>query len=215
MENKIMTSLSHTMAQAEAEAKQLSTANVWTDKAAFDQMLRVANMLSQSAIVPQNYQGKPQDCFIAVEMASRMNLSPVVVMQNLYVVKGKPSWSGSSCFALIESCGKFRNVRHVEVGTRGTASWGCYVTAERISDGTPINGTTVTMAMAQAEGWTSNAKWKNMPEQMLKYRASAFFARAYCPEALMGLQTTEEVEDATPTNAANLNAELDADQEDK
>ena len=60
------------------------------------------------------------------------------------------------------------------------------------------------MQMAQAEGWTSNSNWRNMPELMLAYRASAFFARVYCPEAMMGVQTAEEVYDAdsTPTNAA-------------
>jgi hypothetical protein len=70
------------------------------------------------------------------------------------------------------------------------------VTATRISDGETVKGTTVTMAMAKAEGWTSNSKWRNMPEQMLGYRAASFFARMYCPEALMGLQTYEEVIDA-------------------
>ena len=54
--------------------------------------------------------------------------------------------------------------------------------------------------MAKAEGWTSNPKWRNMPELMLAYRASAFFARVYCPEALMGVQTTEEIYDTENIN---------------
>jgi hypothetical protein len=53
------------------------------------------------------------------------------------------------------------------------------------------------MAMAKSEGWTSNTKWKNMPEQMLGYRAASFFARMYCPEALMGLQTYDEIIDVS------------------
>jgi hypothetical protein len=177
--------------------------NVWSDKAAFDQTLRVSNMLSKSSLVPQNYQGKPQDCFIAVEMAARMNTSPIFIMQNLYVVKGKPSWAGQACMAMINACGKFRNVRHVYVGEKGTDSRGCYVTAERISNGETVNGTEVNMAMVKAEGWISNTKWKSMPEQMLAYRAAAFFARVYCPESLMGLQTYEEVIDVEKTNTAS------------
>lgn len=173
------------------------TTNVWADKTAFNQMLRVATMLSQSSLVPQNYQNKPQDCFVAVEMASRMNTSPIMIMQNLYVVKGKPSWAGQACMAMINACGKFKNVRHVYTGTRGADNWGCYVEAERISDGTTVRGAEITMAMAKAEGWTANSKWRNMPEQMLGYRAASFFARLYCPEALMGLQTYEEVIDTT------------------
>lgn len=190
--------------------------NVWQDKKAFDQVARVAGMLSKSTIVPQNYQGKPEDCFIAVEMAARMNTSPIFIMQNLYVVKGKPSWAGQACMAMINACGKFKSVKHVYTGTKGTDTRGCYVTAIRVSDGETVNGTEVTMKMAKDEGWNSNSKWKNMPEQMLGYRAASFFARMYCPEALMGLQTYEEVLDAEPqpkTTAQRLTEALKAEQE--
>ena len=39
---------------------------------------------------------------------------------------------------------------------------------------------------------------------MLGYRAAAFFARLYCPDAMMGFQTYDEVMDAqqTPRTAA-------------
>lgn len=191
-------------------AVAVPTGNVWQDKVAFEQTARVANMLSKSSLVPASYQGNPQDCFIAVEMAARMNTSPIFIMQNLYVVKGKPSWAGQACMAMINACGKFRNVRHVYVGEKGTDSRGCYVTAERIADGETVNGTEVNMAMAKAEGWTSNPKWRNMPEQMLAYRAAAFFARIHCPEALMGLQTTEEVIDVTVNSTDELTEQLKA-----
>ena len=192
------------------QSAMLTSGNVWSDKAAFDQALRVAQMLSKSSLVPQNYQGKPQDCFIAVDMAARMNTSPIFIMQNLYVVKGKPSWAGQACKAMIDNCGKFKNVKHVYTGKKGTSDRGCYITATRVSDGETVDGTEVTMAMASAEGWLSNPKWKNMPEQMLGYRAATFFARMHCPEALMGLQTREEVEDMEPrqATAADLTAAL-------
>ena len=193
-----------------------NTLNVWSDKKAFDQCARTANMLSKSTLVPQNYQGKPEDCFIAVEMAARMNISPIFVMQQLYVVKGKPSWAGSACMAMINACGKFKGVKHVYTGAKGTDTRGCYVTAVRIDDGEQVNGTEITVAMAKAEGWYStNPKWKNLTEQMLGYRAASFFARMYCPEALMGLQTYEEVQDVDPaqkTTAQRLQDALKAEE---
>ena len=187
------------------QATENGMANVWQNKDQFNQLLRAAQMLSQTSIIPQNYQGKPQDCFLAIEMANRMGVSPIVVMQNMYVVKGKPSWAGQACTMLINSCGKFKDVKHIYTGEKGTPNRGCYVTATRISDGSTVNGVEVTMQMAQAEGWTSNSKWRNLPELMLAYRASAFFARVYCPEAMMGVQTTEEVYDADvkPVSVAN------------
>ncbi len=171
--------------------------NVWTDKEQFNQLLRAADMLSKTTMVPQGYQGKPQDCFLALEIAGRMGLSPLAVMQNMYMVKGKPSWAGQACMMLINSCGKFRDVRPVYTGTKGKDDRGCYIQAVRINDGEVVQGTEVTLKMAAAEGWATNSKWRNMPEQMLAYRAASFFARVYCPEALMGAQTVEEVEDVS------------------
>ena len=186
------------------QTTELTTNSVWENKDSFNQLLRAAQMLSQTSIIPQSYQNKPQDCFVAIEMANRMGVSPMVVMQNMYVVKGKPSWAGQACTMLINSCGKFKDVKHIYTGEKGKPNRGCYVTATRISDGSQVDGVEVTMQMAQSEGWTSNSKWRNMPELMLAYRASAFFARVYCPEAMMGVQTAEEVYDAdsTPINAA-------------
>ena len=210
MSEEMMVAKTEESALVEKTLSGISATNVWQDKEAFNQLLRVSQMLSQSSLVPQNYQGKPQDCFIAAEMATRMNISPIFVMQNLYVVKGKPSWAGQACMAMINNCGKFRDVKHVYTGKKGTDDRGCYVTAVRISDGEVVNGTEVTLNMAKSEGWTSNSKWKNLPEQMLGYRAASFFARMYCPEALMGLQTAEEVADTQPAqnSASNLTAAL-------
>ena len=189
---------------------ELAPVTVWTDKKQFDQLLRAANMLSQTSIIPATYQGKPQDCFVALEMATRMGVSPLVVMQNMYVVKGKPAWAGQACTMFINSCGKFTQVKHVYTGEKGTDSRGCYVTATRISDGVQVNGVEVTIAMAKAEGWTSNTKWRNMPELMLAYRASAFFARVHCPEALMGVQLADEIYDADANRSATRTSTLTA-----
>ena len=189
---------------------ELAPVTVWTDKKQFDQLLRAANMLSQTSIIPATYQGKPQDCFVALEMATRMGVSPLVVMQNMYVVKGKPAWAGQACTMFINSCGKFAQVKHVYTGEKGTDSRGCYVTATRISDGVQVNGVEVTIAMAKAEGWTSNTKWRTMPELMLAYRASAFFARVHCPEALMGVQLADEIYDADANRSATRTATLTA-----
>lgn len=60
------------------------------------------------------------------------------------------------------------------------------------------------MKMAAAEGWMSNPKWKNMPEQMLFYRAAAFFARMYCPSELLGAIVEGEPEDIEASRQRNV-----------
>ena len=182
-------------------ATQPKAVSAWTDGKAYNRIAQMAENLAKSDLVPQNYHNNPGNCFLAINFANKLGMEPLTVMQNLYVVKGKPSWSGQFCMALIRANPGFSNVRVVYTGTKGTDNRGCYVTALRTSDGSVVDGTEVTISMAKAEGWISNPKWKNMPEQMLAYRAAAFFARVHCPEALLGIQTVEEVEDVDATRA--------------
>ena len=188
---------------------ELSTNGVFSSTDNFKEIFDIGKMFASSSLVPQAYQGKPMDCTIAVDMANRMGISPMMVMQNLYVVRGKPSWSGQACTALIEGSGKFKNVKHIYTGEKGTDTWGCYLQATRTEDGEIIKGTEVTIAIAKAEGWYSKpdkygketSKWQTMPELMLAYRASAFFARVHIPNALMGVSVEGEVEDIAKEKA--------------
>ena len=176
-----------------------------------DKLMEMSQMLSQSTIVPDTYRNRPENCFIALDMASRMGMSPIVIMQSLFVIQGRPSWSGQAIASMIRANPTLRNVNLEYVGERGTASWGAYVTAERVSDGRLLKGTTVTLGMAKAEGWLDKkgSKWLTMPEQMLAYRAYAFFGRVHVPELMMGLQTAEEVLDVRPVEQEELVEVLD------
>lgn len=163
----------------------------------FRETYNLAKVLCQSTLIPQQYQGKAADCVIAIDMASRMGISPLMVMQNLYVVKGKPSWSGQACMAFLRN--RYADAMPVYVGTPNTDDWGCFIRATT-KDGEKLEGSTVTIQMAKREGWygKTGSKWQTMPQQMLAYRAAAFFARVYCPELLMGVSVQGEVEDTEP-----------------
>lgn len=164
-----------------------------------DKLMEMADMLSKSNILPVMYQRRPENCFVALDMASRMGLSPMIVMQNLDVIQGKPSWRGSAIASMVRTSNQFTNVELNFVGEEGKDSWGAYVSATRVSNGKLLKGSTVTIAMAKKEGWyqKGGSKWQTIPELMLSYRAYAFFGRVYCPEIMMGLQSAEEVEDVT------------------
>jgi len=174
------------------------TITMWNTPKLMTQTWKMAEMLSKSNVVPTSFRGKTEDCIIAIDMANRMNVSPIVVMSWLHVIQGKPSWSGQACISLINNCGTFRGrLDFVYTGEKGTSTYGCYAQIHRKDDGKLIKGTEITLQMAHDEGWSTKpgSKWATLPEQMLAYRAAAFFARLYCPEALMGLQTTDEIID--------------------
>jgi len=162
----------------------------------FEHAQRVAKMLSSSDLIPQVYKNNIQNTMIALEMANRIGASPLMVMQNLNVIQGKPSWGSSFIIAAINKCGDFSKLNFSITGSGETLA--CFAFAKEIATGEEIKGPTVTMEMAIAEGWVSKpgSKWKTMPELMIQYRAAAFFGRLHKPELLMGMQSSEELSDA-------------------
>lgn len=205
------------------EKKALSVNNAFENSESFKDLFNIGKMFASSTLVPQNYQGKPMDCTIAVDMANRMGVSPMMVMQNLYVVKGKPQWSGQACMSLIRGSGEYKKVKPVYFGERHTDSWGCYISAEDKHTGEPVRGPEVTIKMAKDEKWYSKpdkygnetSKWQTMPELMLAYRAAAFFARVYIPNSLMGVAVEGEVEDIVPAEKPDAVSPLMAEVEER
>ncbi|WOB46312.1 hypothetical protein NX757_07240 [Veillonella atypica] len=165
----------------------------------FELLQRQAKMFCGSSLVPQQFQGEQNfgNAIIALEMAQRMNASPLMVMQNLYIVYGNPGWSSKFLIATFNQCGRFEAIKYKETGKKGTDSQGVIAyTREKGSDEI-IQGPEVTILIAKQEGWydKKGSKWKTMPDQMLRYRAAAWLIRTTAPEISMGLQTTDEIID--------------------
>ena len=165
----------------------------------FALLQRMANMFVSSTLVPKQFQGKDNfgNCVIALNMAQRLGADPLMVMQNLYVVYGTPSWSSKFMIAMFNQCGRYESIRYEETGKKGTDTQGIIAWAKEKSTGEILKGPEVTIGIAKKERWfdKDGSKWKTMPEQMLRYRAAAWFIRTTAPELSMGLQTVDEVKD--------------------
>lgn len=169
-------------------------------KQSLELALRAANILAKSTLVPKEYQGSAglPNCVIALNMASRMEADPLMVMQNLYIVHGRPGWSSQFLISTFNTAGKFTALRYEWIGEKNTDTWGCRAWAIEKISGEKLEGSSVTIALAKKEGWYDKAgsKWKTMPEQMLMYRAASWFIRAYAPELAMGMHTADEIRDS-------------------
>lgn len=162
----------------------------------FENNWEIAEKLCKSSIIPKEFQGKPENVLLCMGMSQKMGLDVITVMNNLQLVMGRQEWKGSFIPVLIEKTGKYNDLEFNFVGKEGSDDWGCYLEATRTRDGKRIKGTTITIKMTKDEGWYNrNSKWKTMPQQMLIYRASSFFARAYCAAALNGINTEGEIND--------------------
>ena len=184
---------------AEKEGNEVVTPG-FSSLESFELAQRTAKLLSKSTLVPDQYQDNISNCVIALNMANRMNADPLMVMQNLYIVHGKPGWSSQFLISTFNTCGRFTSIRYEFVGERGTDEWCCRAWTTEKETGERLESTLITIEMAKAEGWYGKkmSKWKTMPEQMLRYRAAAFLIRAYAPEIAMGMHTKEEIVDITP-----------------
>ena len=203
----------------------------------FEFMQRTAKMFSASTMVPDAYQAmikkgfgdratlEPNpaalaNCVIALDMSQRMNANPLMIMQNLHIIEGRPSWSSQFIIAAINNCGKFSPLRFdlqwldEMDASYSTFEWmdrkkvekkhtiriknaRCVAWAIEKATGDRLESAPVTMEMAVAEGWfgKNGSKWKSMPDLMMRYRSAAFFGRIYAPELLMGLPAAEELHD--------------------
>ena len=167
----------------------------------FEHAQRVAKMLASSDMVPPQFKGNIANTMIALEVANRCGASPFMVMQNMYIVYGKPSWSSSFIIAALNSCKRFSPLRF-ELTGKGM-EMECYAWAYETATREKIAGPTVSMAMAKNEGWLErkDSKWKTMPELMIRYRAAAFFGRLFAPEILMGMHSQDEIIDANVSDS--------------
>ena len=157
----------------------------------FAHAFKVAEMFAASELVPAHLRGKVADVQIAISLAHQLGENPLVVLQNIYMVSGRAGWSSQYMIARANKSGIFRGRLNWRIaGTGKDLAVTCFATYADTGDECSM---TASMAMAEAEGWTKNSKYKSMPELMLRYRSAAMMIRMYAPEVMLG-STIEEIE---------------------
>lgn len=192
----------------------------------FETYQRIAKPLSESNFVPAAYKGNIGDCIIAVEMAARLGVFPLTVMQNLCIVKGNPTWKSRFLIGCVNTCGRYTTLDYEisldgKVGAVTYKTWAkdaagknreilkpfehpeldnlvCVAYATEKKTGKKLTSPPISIRMAIQEGWYTKdgSKWPSMPELMLRYRAASFWVSSFAPEISMGFRTEEEQRDA-------------------
>ena len=191
----------------------------WMDYPTVAKLANVAKGLANSRLVPDSFRGDTWGVMIAMEMSNRMHIGLLQVLQSLYIVKGKPSWSGQFCISAINACGKFTPLEFIWYHDDKGNITGCSAQATSTITGHLCTSPAITWDTVVGFGWNekSGSMW-NIPgqrEQMYQYRAAAYFARTFCPEVLGGLYTKEENMDVTgsydePVNKVKFDLEKGA-----
>ncbi len=90
------------------------------DPQQFATMQRYCKMYASSDLVPDSYKITSQEseakaignCMIAMDIALRIGASPLMVMQNMVPIYGRPSWSSKFLIATINACGRFKPLKY-------------------------------------------------------------------------------------------------------
>lgn len=167
----------------------LTGSDIFATAESFEHAQRVAKVFSSSALVPDHLKKQPADALIAYGIARRLGEDPLVVMQNIYFVSGKPGWSVKYKIARANKAGVFKDQIRWRVEGEGEA---LKVTAYATLEDGETAEAEASMKMAKAEGWTKNAKYSTMPQHMLKWRSASMLIDLYAPEVMLGLPTIED-----------------------
>lgn len=179
-----------TNSNEEAASKSLS---VFASNESFELAQRAAKLLSASDLVPESFRGSLPNCLLALNIAQRLGADPFSVLQNVSMIRGKPSWSASFLIGMVNSSGRFTPLQFRMSGEGDDLT--CVAHAKCKQTGEACEGPPVSIRLAKSEGWYDKpgSKWKGeMAPLMLRYRAGAFFSRIYAPDLTLGMRTAEE-----------------------
>ena len=207
--------------------------NVLDDLDSLDRIIQFAELMARGrCTVPEDYQDNPGDCLAISLQAQAWGMNPFTVAQKSHVIKGKLGYEAQLVNAVItrhapitgrpqfrysdgweKVLGKFKSEKGKN-GPYNAPDWKpedeyglwCEVSATMVGEDEPR---VTRMMLVQAHPRLST-QWATDPKQQLSYSCLKKWARLHCPDVILGIYTTEEVElrempsekDITPLKAA-------------
>ena len=159
--------------------------------ATLEDALKVSKIIANSGLCPKNYEKKPDDVLVAMQMGAELGLKPMQALQNIAVINGRPSVWGDAMLAICRQSSQFESITE-----RYTASPEPTYTCVVKRKNEPEFISTFSEADARKAGlWTKPGVWQQYPKRMLQMRARGFALRDSFPDLLRGLLTREEADD--------------------
>lgn len=168
---------------------------------------KVAKVYAASSFLPSAWRKLPEserlaNLIIIINRAAALKCDPLLLLQNLNIIAGQMCWKSTFLLQLLMANGWVGAKYEMTGDPTSPDFWehnfnGCTFSAINPATGEREMGTKITVAMIKGEGWLDRegSKWRTMPEQMLKYRAVAFFARSNAPAVMGGFMAQDEIED--------------------
>lgn len=158
-----------------------------------DEFKTMCATMAKTEMVPKAFRNHPADIYVAAMWGSQLGLAPIVAVQNIAVINGKPAIYGDLAKAVCYRSGLMTAFEESVTGEGRDMVATCRV--KRKGDDS-WHETKFSMADAARAGLTGKAgPWTQYPRRMLQMRARGFALRDVFPDVLAGLITAEEAQD--------------------
>jgi len=181
-------------------------------------MERFAEMMSKGAVaLPKHLQGKPADCLAVCMQAVQWGMNPFAVSQKTHVINGALGYEAQLVNAVITAQAPTRDRLHYE----WYGPWDVFLKNIAKKDNEEGCGVRVwatlkgeeeprELLVEMSQSTVRNSPlWKSDPKQQLAYLAIKKWARLYCPDAILGVYTPDELREIPPEKDITADSTLD------
>lgn len=171
--------------------------------------MQLAKTLADSQLIPKNFQGKPNDVFVAMMWSANLGVPVLQGIQGIAVINNKPSIYGDLGLAVCMNSGLMEGIKEEIIegpkkailrGGRETVNLIARCTVRRKGNADPFVSEFSVQDAARAGLWEKQGPWSQYPKRMLQMRARAFALRNAFPDRLMGMSFAEEAMDIVDVN---------------
>ena len=151
-----------------------------------------ATLIATSTMIPRDYQGKAANILVAMQWGMMLGMPPLQALQGIAVINGRPCLWGDALLAIAQNHKDFVDIIESVEESDNVMAAKCIVKRKDRQD------TVVYFSADDAKRaglWGKQGPWTSYPKRMLQMRARAFALRNSFADALMGIQSAEEISD--------------------
>lgn len=165
------------------------------DTAKLEHCQRLATIMAKGSLVPSHLRGSTAEetianCFRVINQALRWDVCPFQLADVSYVVKGRLGYEGKLVMAVINKQGKLKERLRFEYNDKKGDDLEITVIGQFKSEDVERQ---VKASVGQCKTKHCDM-WNTDPRQKLIYTACIKWARAYCPEVILGIVTDDDLD---------------------
>lgn len=183
---------------------QASSLALMLDAKSMESAMAIAEVMSKSKVtVPQHLQGQQGDCMAIVLQSMNWGMNPFAVAQKTHIVNGALGYEAQLVNAVVSSQGFIKGTFKYEYKGEGN-QLECRVGAIIKGDTKITWGEWLRITDVKIQ---NSPLWKTNPRQQMGYLQCKNWTRLYCPAAILGVYTPDELEEIEPERVKDVTSE--------